>query len=168
MDTQTLKLTRDTLIQDVEREFPCTLRVLKAAAVGDQNYKPDPNSKTAFELAWHTASSDIWFLDSIASGAFSGSDESGPPANIKKVGDVAAWYEKTFASSLEKVKGLSPDALLKPLNFYNIVTQPAVLYLAFLRNHSIHHRGQLSAYLRAMGSKVPAIYGGSFDTPFKP
>jgi uncharacterized damage-inducible protein DinB len=38
-------------------------------------------------------------------------------------------------------------------------------YLGFANNHSLHHRGQLAAYLRAMGSKVPAIYGGSADEP---
>jgi uncharacterized damage-inducible protein DinB len=41
---------------------------------------------------------------------------------------------------------------------------PAVMYLQFAVHHSIHHRGQLSAYLRAMGSKVPAIYGESYDS----
>ena len=43
---------------------------------------------------------------------------------------------------------------------------PAAFYLAFLNNHSIHHRGELATYLRPMGSKVPAIYGGSYDEPF--
>jgi len=43
--------------------------------------------------------------------------------------------------------------------------QPNVTYLGFANNHSIHHRGQLSSYLRACGSKVPAIYGASADEP---
>jgi uncharacterized damage-inducible protein DinB len=41
---------------------------------------------------------------------------------------------------------------------------PAVMYLNFLLHHSIHHRGQLSMYLRPMGAKVPAIYGESYDS----
>ena len=40
---------------------------------------------------------------------------------------------------------------------------PAVQFIGFANNHSIHHRGQLAAYLRAMGSKVPNIYGPSAD-----
>ena len=44
---------------------------------------------------------------------------------------------------------------------------PAVAYLNFLNLHSSHHRGQLSTYLRPMGSKVPAIYGGSADEPMQ-
>ena len=43
----------------------------------------------------------------------------------------------------------------------------AVTYLPFMLNHSIHHRGQLSAYLRPMGGKVPNIYGGSYDEPMQ-
>jgi uncharacterized damage-inducible protein DinB len=43
-----------------------------------------------------------------------------------------------------------------------------VAYLGFLNNHMIHHRGQLSTYLRPMGAKVPSIYGGSYDEPFMP
>ena len=48
-----------------------------------------------------------------------------------------------------------------------MMTQPNVTYLGFANNHGIHHRGQLAAYLRAMGSKVPSIYGGSADEPFQ-
>jgi uncharacterized damage-inducible protein DinB len=40
---------------------------------------------------------------------------------------------------------------------------PAVQYLMFALVHMVHHRGQLATYLRPMGGKVPAIYGGSFD-----
>jgi uncharacterized damage-inducible protein DinB len=47
-----------------------------------------------------------------------------------------------------------------------MMKQPSVTYLGFANNHSIHHRGQLASYLRACGSKVPAIYGGSADEPF--
>jgi uncharacterized damage-inducible protein DinB len=42
-----------------------------------------------------------------------------------------------------------------------------VTFLAMAQNHSVHHRGQLAAYLRAMGSHVPSIYGGSADEPFQ-
>jgi len=41
---------------------------------------------------------------------------------------------------------------------------PAVMYAGFILHHSVHHRGQLSMYLRPMGAKVPAIYGESYDS----
>ena len=57
-----------------------------------------------------------------------------------------------------------PDALLKVITFA-IFSFPAIAYLGLMTSHSIHHRGQLSTYLRPMGSKIPAIYGGSADEP---
>jgi len=63
---------------------------------------------------------------------------------------------------------MTPEQLMTPVNFLNVFNLPAVLYLGFLNNHSIHHRGELATYLRPMGSKVPAIYGGSYDEPFQP
>jgi uncharacterized damage-inducible protein DinB len=51
------------------------------------------------------------------------------------------------------------------VDFFGMMKMPNATYLGFANNHSIHHRGQLAAYLRAMGSKVPAIYGASADEP---
>jgi len=61
------------------------------------------------------------------------------------------------------IAALSPDQLLKPIEFRGIFRLPAISYLQIALNHSIHHRGQLSMYLRPMGAKVPSIYGESFD-----
>ena len=60
------------------------------------------------------------------------------------------------------------EQLLTPIEFFGVFNLPAALYLGFLNNHSIHHRGELTTYLRPMGSKVPSIYGGSYDEPFNP
>jgi uncharacterized damage-inducible protein DinB len=46
-----------------------------------------------------------------------------------------------------------------------MLKMPAVEFLSLTLRHSAHHRGQLSAYLRAMGGKVPPIYGPTADTP---
>jgi uncharacterized damage-inducible protein DinB len=60
---------------------------------------------------------------------------------------------------------MTPQQLATPVNFLSLFTFPAFVYLGLVNNHSIHHRGQLSTYLRPMGSKVPSIYGGSADEP---
>jgi uncharacterized damage-inducible protein DinB len=67
-----------------------------------------------------------------------------------------------------RVHTLSAEQLLTPVDFLGAFNMPAVFYLGFLNNHCIHHRGALATYLRPMGSKVPSIYGGSFDQPFQP
>jgi len=53
------------------------------------------------------------------------------------------------------------------VSFFNVFNLPAVLYMDFWIKHTVHHRGQLSTYLRAMNAHVPGIYGGSADEPFQ-
>jgi uncharacterized damage-inducible protein DinB len=50
------------------------------------------------------------------------------------------------------------------LSFFGMFEWPRLRFIGFANNHSVHHRGQLAAYLRAMGSKVPDIYGPSADS----
>jgi len=58
-----------------------------------------------------------------------------------------------------RLEKMSPDQLVKIIDFRGIRQLPAVAYLM----SGIHHRGQLSTYLRPMGTKVPSIYGMSYD-----
>ena len=78
-----------------------------------------------------------------------------------------SWYDQNVARATARVRALTPEQLLTPVDFLGAFNFPAVFYLAFLNNHSIHHRGALATYLRPMGAKVPSIYGGSADEPFQ-
>jgi len=88
------------------------------------------------------------------------------PAELKDTAALASWYDSNLAAGIQKIKSLSGEQLAKSLPFFGMEL-PTVTYIQFLIKHSVHHRGQLSAYLRAMGSKVPSIYGGSADEPFQ-
>ena len=79
------------------------------------------------------------------------------------VGGVARWYDQNFAERLPRLEVLSGEHLIKPVNYIGLRNDPAVAYLSFGIRHSVHHRGQLSAYLRPMGARVPAIYVESAD-----
>ena len=85
------------------------------------------------------------------------------PDSIRNGADVAAWYGEAFQANFERLTKLSSEQLLKVVDFRGVFQFPAVTYLQFAINHSIHHRGQLSVYLRPMGAKVPSIYGESYD-----
>jgi uncharacterized damage-inducible protein DinB len=148
----------------IKKESQTTLHVLSAVPVCGGDYRPHPNSRSALDLAWHLASAEIWFLDGFLAGKFEMEDDS-MPADICNSADVTACYAESFETKLDQVAKLSPDFWAAPLPFFGIYDLPAVLYLQFMLNHSIHHRGQLCAYLRPMGAKVPNIYGGSFDEP---
>jgi uncharacterized damage-inducible protein DinB len=155
--------------QLMKGEFPATCKVLAAVKDDNRGYKPDAKSRTAWELATHLATGDIWFLDSIIGGKFNYDPEAAKKAEgqFKSVTDIVGFYEKTFAEKLKAVQAMSTADLTRVVDFFGMMQQPAVTFLGFANNHSIHHRGQLAAYLRAMGSKVPAIYGGSADEPMR-
>ena len=153
--------------QLMQGEFAATCKVLAAVKDDNRSYKPDDKSRTAWELATHLATSDIWFLDSVIAGKFTFDPEAAKQAEAQftSVADVVGFYEKTFAEKLKAVQAMSTADLTRTVDFFGMMQQPAVTFLGFANNHSIHHRGQLAAYLRPMGSKVPAIYGGSADEP---
>ena len=152
------------LIDSLRHEFTTNCRALKAVPAGHESYRPHENSRSTLELAWHLASSDVWFLDAFLAGKFDMEDDS-MPDDVSKVSDIAEWYEDVLPAKLDKVSCLSPAFWATPLPFFGIFNEPAATYLLFMLKHSVHHRGQLTAYLRPMGGKVPNIYGGSFDEP---
>ena len=151
----------------VQREAATTSRVLHAVPNDKCSYRPHENSRTALELAWHLAQADIWFLRSFLVGNFEmHEDEESVPSDMSAA-DIASMYDDAFAIKIEKVKKLTPEFWAKRMEFFGMYNQPAVLYLQFMLNHAIHHRGQLTTYLRPMGAKVPNIYGGSLDEPME-
>ncbi len=157
---------RAVMLDGFKKEAKTTKRVIAAVPNEESGYRPDPCARTAWELAWHLANTDIQFLDGIADLKFSmGTARADKPTDIA---GIMAWYERNLERGLARVELMSAEQLITPVNFAGVFNMPAVFYLGFLNNHSIHHRGELVTYLRPMGSKVPAIYGGSYDEPFVP
>ena len=152
---------RHVLIATFENEHTLTRRVIEAIPPGKADFRPDAVVKSAFDLAWHIVSAEDRFLSAVASGAF----EYGQvrPDHVKSVADIVSWYEAAFAREVARVKAMPPEALVTPIDFRGILRFPAVMYLQLGLSHSVHHRGQLSMYLRPMGAKVPSIYGESYD-----
>lgn len=163
MNPEQATFTAQLFAQGLEREYATTKKIIAAIPEAKKSYRPDEHSRTAFELAAHIASSDVWFLNGILKGEFI-------PEGDKKfanVAEIVAYYDKEFPAALAKVKALPAEKLAKTIPAFGMFNLSAAAYLGFVNNHSIHHRGQLAAYLRPMGSKVPSIYGGSFDEPMQ-
>lgn len=156
---------RETMLDGLMREMETTKRVLGAIPDAKSDYRPDPHARTAWELAWHIANTDVQFLDGIADLNFKMETPESKPTTIA---ELVAWYDTNFKRSAERVRAMSAEKLGTPIEFFGVFNLPAVAYLGFLNNHSIHHRGELATYLRPMGSKCPSIYGGSYDEPFQP
>ena len=156
---------RDITLRRIENENATTRRVIDNVPDNKRDYKPEPNSRSAWDLACHLAQSDVWFLNGIASHNFEWTGEQAKPADT--VAGLVSWYDAEFKKATARVRDMSAPDLLEPVSFFGIMTMPAFLFLQFAQDHNVHHRGQLSTYLRPMGSKVPDIYGGSFDEPFQ-
>jgi uncharacterized damage-inducible protein DinB len=165
MNPEQAKGAAEVIAEVWEGEFAATCQVLEAVKDDNRDYKPDPKSRSAWELATHIASADIWFIDSIINGAFVWDAEKAKAieGSFTKVADVVAFYKETFPERLKALRALPAEKFIEPIDFFGMMKMPRANFVAMANNHSIHHRGQLAAYLRAHGSKVPNIYGPSAD-----
>jgi uncharacterized damage-inducible protein DinB len=143
-------------------EHPVTKRVIAAIPPNKVDYRPDDIVKSAIDLAWHIVTAEVRFLNAVSSGSFDLTPMP-RPESVRTADDVNRWFSDHFAKAVEKLKQTPGDQLVKTVDFRGIFQFPAVAYVQIGLNHSIHHRGQLSMYLRPMGAKVPSIYGESYD-----
>ena len=165
MSPEAAMTVRDALVDMIQGEHAATCRTLAAVTEAGKDYRPDPKSRTAWEIAKHLATSDVWFVDSIVAGAFTFDPAAAAKAEaaFKTPADLVSFYQATLPSKLEVLKGLTGEQLTRTVDFFGVMQMPAVNFIGFMNNHSVHHRGQLAAYLRALGSRVPNIYGPSAD-----
>jgi uncharacterized damage-inducible protein DinB len=164
MDSKQTKAIADFLIADFEGEMQTTLRVINAVPSGRLDYQPDSKSKTGLGLVRHLTLEDEWLLNSIANGEFAPPPDDSDACGIMNAADAEARYKEKVPAALDRVRALSGEQLSNVIDLFGIIQAPAVNFLAMTIKHSVHHRGQLSSYLRAMGGNVPGIYGPSADT----
>ena len=147
----------------MKNESRTTRSVLAAVPNANLDYRPDPSAKSANELLRHIASADNWFIKSVVDGVFVPASVK-IPEDVKTPAEVLAWYEAEHAKNFEAVTQMSGERLSQMMDFFGLFKNQAFAFLQVGIHHTIHHRGQLSTYLRPMGGKVPAIYGESYDS----
>jgi len=165
MSPEEAKTIASFLAADFEHEMQTTSNVLSAVPNNRLDYQPDEKSKTGLGLVRHITLEDEWLLDCIANGEFTPPPDDSDACGIMTPSDAVARYKDKVHAALDRVKAMSGEQLVTVIDFFGMMQMPAVGYLSLAMKHSVHHRGQLSAYLRAMGGSVPGIYGPSADTP---
>ena len=160
---QAVFLLQEVYMSVLKAEHRVTKAVLQAVPADKPDYRPDFNAKTALELVRHIAATENRFLETTINGEFNAAPAAFPEGT-KTPADFAAWYATRFEKNCEALTKLTGEQLLKMVDFRGLFNRPAVAFVQIGINHSIHHRGQLSTYLRPMGGKVPAIYGESYDS----
>ena len=167
MSPEQAKGMADFFVAVIKNETQTNKKIMSAVPEDKRDYRPHDVSRSALELARHLPVSDLWFLDAVGNGEFAPPSETAE-TSITTVADAVKLYDDKLPAALGKIEGMSGEELAKELPMMGVFNEPAVTYMSFMIRHSVHHRGQLSAYLRPMGAKVPSIYGGSADEPFQP
>jgi uncharacterized damage-inducible protein DinB len=129
------------------------------------DYRPDPKSRPAREIAWLIVREEILLTDGLEKGALEWV-EVPAPATIKEILDTYDRHHDNLTKRLRAVDTKGWERKV-PFTFQGQEVMSDTGYAnawGFLFD-IIHHRGQLSTYLRPMGSTVPQIYGPSADEP---
>ncbi len=156
---------REFCLDRRQRERKAFVNVLKAVPQGTLDYRPHPISRTAVELAWLIAFADSALVPLIEKGAVEWKEVPAPA----KIGEIVAAYERNAKAVDDLIARTSDKAWEQKARFFFGTPRPwedtvQNFVWGFLHD-AIHHRGQLTTYLRPMGSKVPSIYGPSADDP---
>src|ERR1700733_3343377 len=99
-------------LASLKNESKTTRSVIEAIPLDKGGYRPDEISKSALELAWHIAITEMRFMDAVTEGAFDLSAKPRPDS-IKNSQELLGWYADNFASRFEKLTRLSNEQLLK-------------------------------------------------------
>ena len=154
---------REQFIRVWEREFPTTLKVLKAFPAAKSDFKPHERSRSARELAFVFS-----IEESVMQMVFKGDVPMGGkfPEAPAKYDDVVAAYEKAHHANAALLAGMRDADFQQIRTFGKLEKVPMIQILWFLLMDGVHHRGQFALYLRIAGAKVPSIYGPSGDEPW--
>ena len=161
----------DPILQEYQQEMGTTRKVLERVPDEHWNWKPHPKSMSMGGLASHlvegqwwaigTMKDDVWVMDMAAYKPFIAADRA----------ELLAAFDRNVADAVAAMTGVSDEQMMKTWSMKTpdgnvMMAMPRVAVVrAFILNHTIHHRGQLSVYLRLKDVPLPQIYGPSADEP---
>jgi uncharacterized damage-inducible protein DinB len=137
-----------------------TTRNVIARIPESSEYRPDPRSRTAQEIAWQIYGEEKMLIEAMEQGKA----EWAPPPMPESIKDVLAAYEQQSADLPRRWNDLPAERWNGNLEFFGSERPASPMAWSFLFD-IVHHRGQITTYLRPMGSTVPQIYGPSADEP---
>lgn len=140
-------------------ESKTTRKVLARIPEGS-NYRPDLKSRTAQEIAWQIVCEEKMIIEALENGKA----EWAPPPMPATMKEVVDTYDRQSEQIKTRWKSLPADRWDGKLEFFGNERPASPMAWSFLFD-IVHHRGQISTYLRPMGSTVPQIYGPSGDEP---
>jgi len=167
-DASTAPSPRDLLLGDLDAELATTRRVLERVPDAELGWRPHARSWTLGELATHIVNLLEWTRMTLDEDSFDLAANPAPRAALPDRSSMLGEWDERAERLRARVAALSADRIMQPWALMHgeqtVLKQPrAVLLRAMCVNHLIHHRGQLSVYLRLLDVPVPSIYGPSAD-----
>ena len=141
------------------KESKTTSKVLSRIPEGS-DYRPDPKSRTAAEIAWQIVAEENMIIDALETGKV----EWTPAPLPTTMKEVCETYDRQSAENVRRWQALPDERWNGALDFFGRERPASAMAWGFLFD-IVHHRGQITTYLRPMGSTVPQIYGPSADEP---
>jgi uncharacterized damage-inducible protein DinB len=160
---------KDALLPEFDHEMGTTRRVLERVPEGEFAWKPHEKSYSLGQLAGHVASIPTWVEHILRNSVFdvssAGDTRPKPPESLAT---ILADFDKNVKAARAGIAATGDSEMLAPWTFQNagqiIFTMPRAATLrSFIMNHLIHHRGQLTVYLRLKNVPVPPVYGPTAD-----
>jgi uncharacterized damage-inducible protein DinB len=160
----------DPILAELAHEGATTRRLLERLPQDRLDWQPHQKSMTLGRLATHIAEIPGWVGSIVEKDEFDVGASGYVPPTVGSVAEIIAMFDKNVATAAETLKRQSNDRLLAKWqlkkNGQLVVEMPRLgMVRSFLMNHLIHHRGQLSVYLRLQNVPLPSIYGPTADEP---
>ncbi|MGD0361146.1 MAG: DinB family protein [Bryobacteraceae bacterium] len=164
-------MIRDALLPEFDHEMASTRKVLERCPEDKYGWKPHPKSFSMGSLATHIANMTGWTVDVIEKDSFDFAPPGAPPYKEEPVAsrqELLAAFDKQVAAARAALATASDEHLAKTWSLLGggvtVFSMPRMVCIrSFVMNHTIHHRAQLTVYLRLNDVPVPAIYGPSAD-----
>jgi len=161
---------KEKFLETYDREHETTMRVLRAYPEDQLDLRPSPKSNTARDVAWifvleRGLGKKVW-NDEFVKGVPSGTPQKPP----ERWSDLLDMLQKAHEDFRALIAAATDEELRENVHFF---TAPKTMgeisrldWIWFLLHDQIHHRGQLSVYLRMAGGRLPSIYGPTADEPW--
>jgi uncharacterized damage-inducible protein DinB len=163
----------DAYLPEFDQEMATTRKLLEIVPADHADWKPHPKASTLGYLAAHLATLPSWGFLSIESPEFNVNPDGTSPKRgepFQSAERSLEIFDGNVAKTRAAIGTLTPEALAETWTLKNhertiISMGRAAVLRTFVLNHMIHHRGQLSVYLRTLDVKLPSIYGPTADAP---
>ena len=164
-------MIRDALLPEFEHEMANTRKVLERCPEDKFGWKPHPKSFSMGSLATHIANMTGWTTDVMEKDAFDIAPVGAPPYKEEPATtrqELLEKFDKSASGARAALAGASDEQFAQTWSLLaggeTLLTMPRIACIrSFVMNHCIHHRAQLTVYLRLNDVPVPAIYGPSAD-----